>query len=96
VSPAIRRLWLRNGLVWLALMALLALTLGLAFVLPGRAGTAAGLAVAALKTGLVLVLFMELGRAHALVRLAAAAGLFWVAILFALTLADVLARLGRI
>ena len=42
-----------------------------------------------------LTLIMRLVRAAALIRLTAACGLFWSAILFTLTLADVLSRLAR-
>ena len=47
------------------------------------------------RAGLVAVLFMRLDRADRLVRLAAACGLFWLAILFTLTLADTLSRLAN-
>jgi cytochrome c oxidase subunit 4 len=48
------------------------------------------------KAGLVVLLFMELIQAQALVRLAAAAGLFFLMVLFGLTTIDVIMRgLGK-
>ncbi|MDF3812618.1 MULTISPECIES: hypothetical protein [Rhodopseudomonas] len=45
-----------------------------------------------LKAALALLIFMSLWRSRAIMRLAAATGLFWLAILFALTFSDVLSR----
>ena len=73
---------------WLALMALLALTTALAFVPLGSANLFISLGVAAAKALLVLVLFMELRAGSSLIRAAAAAGFFWLAIMIALTTAD--------
>ena len=73
---------------WLALMALLALTTGLAFVPLGTANLFISLAIAAAKALLVLILFMELKGSSGLIRAAAAAGFFWLAIMIALTTAD--------
>jgi cytochrome c oxidase subunit 4 len=50
--------------------------------------------IAALKAALVAALFMELSGSKALIRLAALAGLVFLAAMFALTLADVLTRVG--
>ena len=88
------RLWRRNGLIWAALMLLLALTLGLAYVPMGLVTPAAGILIALAKAGLVILLFMELAKARPLIRLAAMAGVVFLAVLFALTLADVLSRLA--
>ena len=87
-------LWRRNGLIWAALMGLLALTLVLAYVPMGGLTTAVGIAIALMKAALVALLFMELIRSEALVRLAAMSGFVFLTILFALTLADVLSRLA--
>jgi cytochrome c oxidase subunit 4 len=89
-------LWRRNGLIWAALMLLLALTLVLAYVPMGLFTPAAGIVIALAKAGLVIMLFMELAKARPLIRLVATAGIVFLAVLFALTLADVLSRLpGR-
>jgi cytochrome c oxidase subunit 4 len=89
------RLWRRNGLIWAALMLLLALTLVLAYVPMGWLTPAAGIVIAFSKAGLVILLFMELAKARPLIRLAAMAGVVFLAVLFALTLADVLSRLAQ-
>ena len=86
-------LWRRNLPVWAALMALLALSAWAAYWPFKALNTAVGFAIAGAKAAFVLLIFMQLRRASGLVRLAAACGLFWAAILFTLTLADVLSRL---
>jgi cytochrome c oxidase subunit 4 len=58
----------------------------------GVAGTTLGLLVAAAKAGLIAWIFMELRVSSPLVRLFAAAGLYWLVLLIALTLADFLTR----
>jgi cytochrome c oxidase subunit IV len=88
-------LWRRNLPIWAALLALLGLTLGAAYVPLGAFNVAVGLAIAALKGGIVALLFMNLRRSGTLVRLAAAAGFFWLVVLFALTLSDFLTRIGE-
>ncbi|MGU3558500.1 cytochrome C oxidase subunit IV family protein [Methylobacterium radiotolerans] len=88
-------IWRRVLLVWLGLMALLAVGCALAYAPLGAWNPAVSFALAATQAGLVALLFMRLVRAPALIRLTAACGLFWSAILFTLTLADVLSRLAR-
>jgi len=73
---------------WLALMVLLALTSGLAFVPLGSANLFVSLGIAVAKGLLVLIVFMELKGSSSLIRAAAAAGFFWLAIMIALTSAD--------
>ena len=84
-------IWRKNGLVWLALLVLLGLTFGAAHLPLGGLNVLIGLAIAGIKVALVVVIFMGLGRATSLIRLAAAAGVFWLTILFVLTLTDVFA-----
>ncbi|AWN48571.1 oxidase [Methylobacterium terrae] len=86
-------LWRRNLPVWAALMALLGVSTWAAYWPFGRVDTALGFAIAGVKTALVALVFMQLRHAGGLVRLVAACGLFWAAILFTLTLADVLSRM---
>jgi cytochrome c oxidase subunit 4 len=88
------KLWQRNGLIWLALMGLLSLTLVLAYVPMGLLTPTAGIVIAFVKAGLVVMLFMELARSRPVIRLAAMSGLVFLTVLFALTLADVLSRLA--
>ncbi|MGY4513511.1 cytochrome C oxidase subunit IV family protein [Bradyrhizobium sp. USDA 3650] len=87
-----RRLWQKNLVIWVALLALLLLSLALAYVPMGRITTAAGIIIAAVKSGLVVLLFMELVAWKPLLRITAMSGLVFLIAMFALTLADVLAR----
>jgi cytochrome c oxidase subunit IV len=73
---------------WAALMLLLALTTGLAFVPLGTAQLGVSLTIACTKALLVLLLFMELKASSGLVRVFACAGFFWLLIMIALTSAD--------
>jgi cytochrome c oxidase subunit IV len=86
------RLWRRNGVIWAALLCLLFLSLSLAYVPMGLFTPTVGIVIAFIKAALVVLLFMELASSKALIKLAALAGLIFVATLFALTLADVLSR----
>ncbi len=79
-------------LVWVALLALLLLTLGSAYVPLGRLNAAINLAIAAAKALLVVFFFMHLRSAHSMLRIAAAAGFFWLAILIGLSLTDFTVR----
>jgi cytochrome c oxidase subunit IV len=84
-------IWRKNGLVWLALLILLGLTFGVAHIPLGGFNVVIGLVIAGIKVTLVIVIFMGLGNSPSLIRLAAAAGVFWLTILFVLTLTDVIA-----
>ncbi|MGE5547310.1 MAG: cytochrome C oxidase subunit IV family protein [Solirubrobacterales bacterium] len=86
MSPA------RAALVYLALIALLAATVGATFLGLGPWTVAINLAIAAAKAGLILWFFMELGAAPGLVRLFAFGTLAWLAVLFGLGWADWLTR----
>lgn len=88
-------LWLRSLVVWLLLLGLLTASLLAAYHLKAPWTSAVNFGLAATQAGLVALLFMRLNRADHLVRLAAACGLFWLAILFALTLTDTLSRLAN-
>ena len=80
-------------LVWVGLMALLALTAASAFVDLGAWNSVANFAIAATKVMLVAAFFMHLRRhASALVRVFAGAALFMLALLFALSGADYATR----
>ena len=91
---SVSHLWRRNGLIWVALLALLFTSLGTAYIPLGRWNTFIGIAIALVKAGLVAVLFMELFRSRALIRLAGAAGLLFVSVLFCLTTLDVWMRMS--
>lgn len=88
-------IWRRGLVVWVLLLALTALSLFSAYAAPAPWSTVLNFGIAASQAGLVALLFMRLDRADTLVRLAAACGLFWLAILFALTLTDTLSRLAN-
>lgn len=92
--PSAWSLWRRNGVVWIALMALLLTSFGAAYLPLGAFNTVLGLVIALIKAGLVAVLFMELRHSGALMRLAGGAGLLFVFVMFALTLSDFLTRLS--
>jgi cytochrome c oxidase subunit 4 len=79
-------------LVWVSLLALLLVTLGSAYVPLGRLNGAVNLAIAAAKALLVAFFFMHLRSAHSMLRIAAAAGFFWLAILIGLSLTDFAVR----
>jgi cytochrome c oxidase subunit IV len=79
-------------LVWAALMCLLGLTLGSAFLPLGSLNSAINLIISVAKALLVAFFFMHLRSAHYVLRIAAAAGFFWLAILICLSLTDFLAR----
>ena len=84
-------IWAPLG-IWAGLMALLTLTIVYAY-LPGLPlKTEAALAIGAAKALLIAMFFMQLRNAAALVRLAAGAGLVWLAFLYLFTFADVATR----
>ena len=80
---------LRCAAALLALLALAALVWATGL---GATGLVLGFAIAALKAALVAWFYMDLRTSTPLARLFALAGLYWLAILFSLTLADVLTR----
>lgn len=83
-APSIRSLVLS----WAALMALLALTWGLAQLPMGALNTVASLAIATAKVAIVALFFMQLRRASTIVLVAALVGLAWLALLYGLSAAD--------
>ncbi len=85
-------IWIVPGAVWLALLLLLALTVGSAYVPLGIFNSILNLTIAAIKVLLVLLFFMKLRASSPLLRLAAMAGLFWLAFMFVLTAGDYLTR----
>ncbi len=84
-------LWAPVG-IWLALLLLLALTLGYAYWPAGPAHAEAGIAIGTMKGLLIALFFMQLRRAPGLVRLAAIAGFVWLSFLFLLAFSDILTR----
>jgi len=79
--------------VFFALLALTALTTGVAFVdLGGVGNVVVALTIAVVKTVLVLLYFMHLRYSSRLTLIFAGAGIFWLGILVALTLSDYISR----
>ena len=81
-----------NLLVLAALLVLLALTVGSAFLRLGPGNVAANLGIAGLKAALVLIFYMRLKTDTPLFRIVACVGFAWLAVLIALALADLLTR----
>ena len=80
------------GLTWVALLVLLGLTTGGAYLPLGRYNLPLSLAIAALKAALVLVVFMQLRRGPVLARGFIAAGFLWLGILLWLAMDDYATR----
>ena len=78
--------------VFLALMALTALTTGVAYIDLGRWNTVAALAIAVTKMLLVVLFFMHVKYATGLTRVIIIAGFFWLGIMICFSMADELTR----
>jgi len=79
--------------VFVALLALTALTTGVAFIdLGGIGNVGVALTIAVIKAVLVTLYFMHLRYSSRLTMVFAAAGIFWLGIMIALTLSDYLSR----
>jgi cytochrome c oxidase subunit 4 len=79
-------------LSWISLLALLGLTVFAAYQPLGVANSGIALAIAFGKALIVAAIFMELRRASGLTLAVAGAGLFWLAIMLWLALADYVTR----
>ena len=75
-----------------ALLGLLALTIGAAYIPMGALNTPIALLISAGKATLILLFFMHLKRGPGIVRLYALAGFFWLGILIALAMNDFYTR----
>ncbi len=78
--------------VFAALIALTFLTVGISFIDLGAWHTPVGLVIAVAKASLVVLFFMHLLHSPRMIWISFGAGLFWLAILLALTMADYLTR----
>jgi cytochrome c oxidase subunit 4 len=87
-KPPYRKL----GLVWLALMVLLALTCASAYLPMGVWNTVVNFAIAAMKALLVAAFFMHLLGGRPVHRVVGCAALFILALLLGLSLSDYLTR----
>jgi len=79
-------------IVWAALLTLLAVTVGVSYVHLGWFNPVAAVSIAAIKTVIIILYFMHVRYSPKLVWIFVAAGFFWLAILFSLSLADYLTR----
>lgn len=79
---------------WAALLALVAANLAVAYAPLGAANPAIALAIAAAQALIVALALMKLRRAAAMSRIFAIAGLFWLLLLFGLSLTDYATRPG--
>ncbi|MDN5005667.1 cytochrome C oxidase subunit IV family protein [Bradyrhizobium sp. GCM10027634] len=77
---------------WLGLLALLALTVVMAYVPLGAGNGVVALTIGTIKAGLVAAIFMELRHRGGLTLVFAGAGLFWLGILLWLGSMDFLTR----
>ncbi len=86
-------IWFAPVLTWAALMALLALNVALALLVPhGLLRTALNLGVALLQVLLLALFFMRLDKSSNLVRLTACAAILWLSFLFIFAGADYFSR----
>jgi cytochrome c oxidase subunit IV len=78
--------------VFVALISFTALTTGVAYIDMGAFNTVVALAIAVTKMMLVALFFMHLKYSKGMTRIVVVAGIFWLGIMVALTLADELTR----
>lgn len=78
--------------VFLALLILLAISVGAAELHLGSYGLFAALMIASAKAALILLYFMHLRGSSVLIWLFAISGFYWLAILLTLTMADYFTR----
>lgn len=90
----LRHVFRRNAAIWAAMLALLLLSLGIAYVPLGAMNTPIALCIAMVMAGLVAGMFMELSGSRWLRGFTAFSGVVFVLVMFGLTLADVLTREG--
>ena len=75
------------------LMVLTGVTVGVAYMDLGRWNTVVALAIACFKAMIVVLYFMHVKYSTRLIKLTVIAGLYWMVILFGLTLGDYLTRI---
>jgi cytochrome c oxidase subunit 4 len=80
------------SLTYIALMVLLAITVGSSFFSLGPGNGLINFGVALAKAMLIGLVFMHLRRSGLLISLTVAAALFWLAILFGMALIDFVSR----
>ncbi len=93
-SNVIRHLWVRNVSILLVEFVLLAISIAAAFIPMDNYNTLVNMTIAGIMALIGLLFFMDLIHDTVLLRLAAAAGFFWLIIMFPLTFADYFTRAG--
>ena len=78
--------------IFAILLVLTGVTVAVAYVDLGRMNTVAALAIACFKALIVVLYFMHVKYSTRLIKLTVIAGLYWMGIIFALTLSDYLTR----
>ncbi|MEP6822699.1 MAG: cytochrome C oxidase subunit IV family protein [Chthoniobacterales bacterium] len=76
----------------IALLVLLALTIGAAYLQLGPLNTPVAMIISAVKAALILLFFMHVRYSRSKLWLFVGAGFFWLTIMFALALSDYLTR----
>ena len=75
-----------------ALLVLLGVTVGAAYIHFGPFNTAVAMAISIMKASLIVLFFMHVKEAGPFLRVFVAAGFLWLGLLIALTLSDYLTR----
>lgn len=78
--------------IFATLMVLTGVTVAVAYIDLGRLNAVAAIAIACFKALIVVLYFMHVKYSTRLIKLTVIAGLYWMGILFALTLGDYLTR----
>ena len=78
--------------IFAALMLLTGITVAIAYIDLGPWNTVAAVAIACFKATIVVLYFMHVKYSTRLIKLTVIAGLYWMGIIFALTLGDYLTR----
>ena len=78
--------------IFAMLMVLTGITVAVAYIDLGRLNTVAAIAIACFKAMIVVLYFMHVKYSTRLIKLTVIAGLYWMGIIFALTLGDYLTR----
>lgn len=78
--------------IFAILLALTGVTVAVAYLDLGRMNAVAAIAIACFKALIVVLYFMHVKYSTRLIKLTVIAGLYWLGIIFALTLGDYLTR----
>jgi cytochrome c oxidase subunit IV len=78
--------------VWAALLLLLGMTVGVAYIHLGPLNTAAAITIAIVKAVVIALYFMHLKYSARLVWVYAGAGFFWLLLMFTFSFGDFLTR----